>query len=149
MEDNLNKTAQHKLKMMLMEHEGYRAYPYQDTVGKLTIGCGHNLTDNGISPAVGALMLSEDMEFFIENLPKKLNFWNRLNDARKIVLLNMAFNMGINGLLTFRKMLTAVDHNDFEGAAKEMLNSKWARQVKGRADELARVMMTGELDAIH
>jgi len=142
----LSPDAKKKLTSMLMQHEGYSPHPYLCPTGALTIGWGHNLDAMGITPAVGALMLSEDIQYFEQELPKKLNFWNRLNDARKAVLLNMAFNLGVFGLLNFRKMLTAVDHNCFDEAAKEMLDSKWATQVKSRAEELARIMRTGEFD---
>ena len=55
----------------------------------------------------------------------------------------MCFNMGITKLMTFKKMLRALDGADYAAAAKEMLNSRWAEQVKGRAAYLAGVMTSG------
>ena len=77
-------------------------------------------------------------------LSKKLTWFKTLDDARQNVLVNMAFNLGVAGLMSFKNMLEYVFHYEYDDAAKEMLNSKWARQVGYRAQELAEQMRTGE-----
>jgi len=57
----------------------------------------------------------------------------------------MAFNLGFNGLMQFKRMWKHLGRHDYPGAAKEMLNSKWAFQVGNRAIELAKIMRTGEV----
>lgn len=144
---DLNKHAKVELKKLLMEHEGFRSFPYEDTTGNLTIGWGHNLTSNGLSPAAAAFIFEEDLEFFIKTLPTVIHFWDSLNDARQIVLVNMAFNLGIKGLLSFKKALGHMESGEFVLAGRELMASKWADQVGNRAVTLARIMRTGCLEA--
>lgn len=132
-----------KLIQMLEKHEGCELTAYRDTVGKLTIGIGRNLDDKGISRGEALMMLSNDIGEVEQALEKNIPWWARLNDTRQRVLADMAFNMGINGLLKFRKMMAALDREDYETAAAEMLGSVWAGQVKGRAVRLANMMRTG------
>jgi lysozyme len=81
-----------------------------------------------------------------EALLERLAFWPKLNDTRQRVLCEMAFQMGFGGLSLFRKMLAAIEAEDFSTAADEMLSSLWARQTPGRAEQLARMMRTGNDD---
>jgi lysozyme len=80
----------------------------------------------------------------VETLARRLPQYLEVCQTRKIVLLDMAYNLGVDGLLKFRKMLAAIDRRDYELAAKEMLDSRYARQVKGRAQRNALMMETGE-----
>lgn len=137
----MNKT---KLAEQLKTHEGLRLKPYKDTIGKLTIGIGRNLEDKGISEKEALSMLNNDVDEFYSKLAKKIPWFLNLDDARQNVLVNMAFNLGIAGLMTFKKMLDAVRLGLYLVAAEEMLNSKWAKQVGYRAEELAKQMRTGE-----
>lgn len=89
-------------------HEGRRAFPYADTVGKLTIGVGHNLTDNGLSDAAIDFILNEDIEIHWKELIAKLPWVEQLDEVRQRVLLDMAFNLGVPGLLSFKNTLAAV-----------------------------------------
>jgi lysozyme len=59
-------------------------------------------------------------------------------------MINMAFNLGFAGMMKFKKMIAAIEKKDFEQAATEMLNSRWADQVGERADRLAKMMFTGD-----
>lgn len=137
----MNKT---KLAEQLKKHEGLRLKPYKDTVGKLTLGIGRNLEDKGITEQEALFMLNNDVDYFYKKLTKELPWVKNLDDARQNVLVNMAFNLGINGLLGFKNMLSCIVNMNFTGAAEEMLNSKWARQVGNRSVELAEQMRTGE-----
>ncbi|QGJ84338.1 lysozyme [Pseudoalteromonas phage XCL1123] len=137
----MNKT---KLAEQLKKHEGLRLKPYTDTVGKLTLGIGRNLEDKGITEQEALFMLNSDVDYFYDKLRSRINWFWAINDARQNALVNMAFNLGIGGLLTFKKTLALIGEAKYELAAKEMLNSKWAKQVGYRAEELAEQMRTGD-----
>jgi len=124
-------------------HEGRRAHPYRDTVGKLTIGVGRNLDDKGLSEEEIDVLLDNDITEAWQELTRSLSWFPSLDDVRQHVLLDMAVNLGVAGLLQFKKMLAACERRDFDGAAAEMLDSKWATQVGDRAKTLDRMMRTG------
>jgi lysozyme len=127
----------------LIRHEGLRLKAYKDSVGKLTIGIGRNLDDSGISLEEAMMMLENDINRTIEGLKERLPWFGSLDRARQNVLINMAFNMGIHGLLGFKRMLVAIKAGNYEVAAGEMLQSAWAGQVGGRAVELSNIMKNG------
>jgi lysozyme len=132
-----------RLAEQLDRHEGRRQKPYKDTVGKLTIGVGRNLDDVGLFDDEIDRMLANDIERAVRGLVSRYPSWfPSLDPVRQAVLVNMAF-MGLSRLAGFTKMLTAVARHDFETAAIEMLQSKWADQVGDRALELAQMMRTG------
>ena len=133
-----------KLAEQLKVHEGLRLKPYKDTVGKWTIGIGRNLEDKGITEQEALFMLNNDVDYFHDKIKKEINWFWALDDVRQNVLVNMAFNLGVSGLLTFKNTLRLISFSRYEEAAEEMLNSKWARQVGYRAEELAEQMRTGE-----
>ena len=128
---------------LLIKHEGLRLKPYRDTVGKLTIGIGRNLDDLGITEAEARYLLENDVLRVSLELVHHFPWYNGLNAARMIVMIDMVFNLGINRFKLFKKLIKAIEVQDWEQAAKEMLDSKWARQVKGRAAELAQMMRDG------
>ena len=127
----------------LKKHEGFRQFPYLCTAGKLTIGYGRNLDDKGIDEEEAESLLASDVENAKAAVVRRIAT-QHCNDARMAVLVNMAFNLGITGLLNFSRMLQAVEKGDFDTAALEMLDSRWARQVPNRAQELAQQMISGE-----
>jgi lysozyme len=127
----------------LERDEGFRLSLYKDTVGKLTIGCGRNLDDVGISEAEARMLLANDIAKTKSDLDRRLPWWRALNEVRQRVLLNMCFNLGIGGLCKFEQTLALIKAGDYAGAADAMLKSKWATQVKGRATRLAAMMRTG------
>lgn len=128
----------------LKRDEGVRLKPYRDTVAKLTIGVGRNLDDVGISEAEADFLLASDIKRTVEDLASRLPWWSTLDEVRQRVLCNMAFNLGIGGLCAFVNTLNAVKAGDYDKAATEMLNSKWAKQVGARAVRLSAMMRTGE-----
>lgn len=132
------------LRSQLERHEGLRLKPYRDTVGKLTIGIGRNLDDVGISPEEAELMLDNDIDKVLRQL-SDVDEYNTLGPARQTVLANMCFNLGFRGLLGFRRMWAAIARGDYSEAARQMLDSRWAHQVGYRAQELAKIMRTGEV----
>lgn len=131
-----------KLRSSLIAHEGYMKFPYVDTLGNITIGIGYNLTDRGIDDDWINRQYEEDVRYFYNRLMEDFDWFDELNEDRQIVLIDMAF-MGYKRFLSFKRMIAALDVGDYEKAALEMLNSKWAIQVKGRATELAEAMASG------
>ena len=129
-----------QMKAELIRDEGLKLKPYRDTVAKLTIGVGRNLDDVGISEAEAAFLLESDIARTSKALDAALPWWTTLSEERQRVLLNMAFNMGIQGLLGFKNTLAAIQAGKFEDAANGMLASKWAGQVGNRAQRLAQMM---------
>lgn len=129
-------------------HEGERLKPYRCTAGKLTIGIGRNLEDRGITAAESAYLLGNDIDHHWRELVKALPWVEQLDEVRQHVLLDMAFNLGIAGLLGFKNTLATIKAGDFQKASVMMLDSRWAKQVGGRADRLATMMATGKAPKI-
>lgn len=123
-------------------HEGLRLKPYKCTAGKTTIGYGRNLDDVGLSNEEAEYLLMHDLEN-AENEASKLDCYKKLNQNRKDILIEMVFNLGYPRLCGFKKMIQALDRGDYDGAANEMLDSKWARDVGERAKTLAYFMRIG------
>ena len=133
-----------KLKRSLIQHEGCEKFPYIDTVGKITIGIGYNLSDRGITDEWINNQYQQDVQYFYNQL-STFPWYEHLTPDRQIVLIDMAF-MGWKKFLEFEKMLEAIARGDYKAASLEMLNSEWADQVKGRAGVLAQAMLTGSYD---
>ena len=154
----------HLLKQ-LMKSEGLRLEVYQDTLGIDTIGVGRNLEDrgitkeeldaldipnmdavyqHGITEADAMFLLENDVQIVEEELLKAHPCIAELDAVRQLVLVDMAFNMGVPRLCKFKKMWAGVHEGDFRTAAKEMLDSRWAIQVKSRSHKLAHAMHHGD-----
>lgn len=128
------------LEQQIFVHEGYRQRPYKDSVGKLTIGIGRNLEDRGIDLDEAIYLMRRDLHDARVLCEQHFPWFGRLSEERKEVLVNMCFNMGIERLKGFRRALAAVEAGQFATAEKEMLDSKWAKQVNNRASELGMQM---------
>lgn len=138
----------------LKRHEGFSLEAYLCSAGVLTIGWGHNCkaqpvpgvqkVGDVISRGTAENLLYGDVKAVADELDDRLPWWRELIEPRQAVLLNMAFNMGVPRLLTFRKALRAMSARCWNEAAHEMLDSRWAeQQVKGRSAELATQMVLG------
>lgn len=132
------------IQKQLERDEGFRQFPYRDTMGIPTVGIGRNLEHVGISKKEAIFLLQNDVARLIAGLRNVFPWFDYLSEVRKGVLINMAFNMGVSRLLGFKKMLNALESSDYEQAAKEMLDSQWVKQVGLRAERLARQMRTDE-----
>lgn len=132
-----------KLTDMLVDHEGMRRKPYRCTAGKLTIGVGRNLDDRGISPDEAMYMLANDIKDARRELSAAFPWFDKLDEVRQAVLIDMCVNLGLSRLQGFRNTLALIGVGKYEAAAQEMLNSKWAEQVGRRAQRLSRMMATG------
>jgi len=128
---------------MIIDHEGVRLAMYHDTEGIPTIGVGRNLERvPAISYEEAMFMLDNDIED-AENDLRTLMPYLCCGRVRTDVLIDMVFNLGIVRFGGFKKMIAAVKAADYEEAARQMLDSKWAGQVGKRATELAEMMRTG------
>ena len=136
--------SRQKLIRQLRLHEGERLRPYRCTAGKLTIGIGRNLEDRGITQNESAYLLSNDLDYFTIRLEEALPWMVELDEVRQRVLIDMAFNLGISGLLSFKRTLEAVKEGNYVAASDMMLDSRWAAQVHQRAITLSDMMETGE-----
>lgn len=130
------------LRGLLIRHEGMRLKPYIDTVGKLTIGVGRNLDDKGITHAEAMAMLDKDIADATNDCLHAFPWFADLTQERQWVIISMVFNVGLAGVKKFVRMLGYLELGDYDGAAREMHESRWAKQVGIRADELI-VMMKG------
>ena len=149
----------------LIAHEGLRLQVYKDTLGIDTIGIGRNLEDRGITkeeldwmdiPSMDAVyeygiteadamhLAKNDVQIVEEELVRAHPCVEELDAVRQLVLMDMAFNMGVPRLCKFKKMWNAIHEKKFDVASKEMLDSRWANQVKSRAVKLANAMHNGE-----
>lgn len=130
----------------LTRHEGLVTHAYQDHLGYWTIGIGRLIDKRKggrITEEEAKYLLQNDVDRFARELDDRLPWWQTLSPNRRYVLLNMAFNLGTSGLLGFKNTLEMVRTGNYEGAAKGMLASKWAKQVGKRATELAEQMKKG------
>ncbi len=130
------------LKDWIKRCEAFKSHPYLDTVGKLTIGWGRNIEDNGISQAEGDFMFDNDFARCERELAPYPWYVNQ-PEGVQAALMNMCFNLGIGRLLGFRKMIMALTAKDYTTAAIEALDSKWAKQVGQRAKDVALMIREG------
>lgn len=139
----MNARDRERLYERLQLDEGLMLKPYRDTVGKLTIGYGRNLDDVGITLEEAGILLGTDMRRAEAEVVRAFDWYTSLDGPRQAVLVNMAFNLGIGGLLGFRRMIAAIERHDFVTAAREALDSRWSRQVGERSTRLAKQLRTG------
>jgi lysozyme len=131
------------LKEQLVRHEGLRLTVYDCPAGYQTIGVGRNLEGKGITEEEAFYLLSNDIDYFTEQLKNNIDWFDEIPEEKQNVLINMAFNLGVSGLLNFKNMLLAVKEKRWIDASTEMLDSKWAKQVGNRAIELSGIMANG------
>jgi lysozyme len=138
----------------LQADEALRLKPYDDAtgkelrpgdrlIGKLTIGIGRNLTDNGISGMEAIALCNNDVRSVIRELDKVLPWWSKMSDNRQDALLNAAFNLGIPRLLGFKVALAMLEAGRYDAAADAFMDSKWANQVHDRAKRIADAIRKG------
>lgn len=128
------------------DEEGYRAKPYRCTSGALTIGIGYNL-DAGMPFDEAVLLMRHRIDKIRRALLERLEWFPKLNEARQAALLSMAYQMGLSGLLSFKRTLASIAAGDYEQASREMLDSKWASQTPKRAQRTAYMMRYGKFPA--
>ncbi len=143
------------MKAELMRDEGYRSRAYQCTAGKWTIGYGHLLEGRvsaselehyrkiGITLGQAEEWLDKDLQQAIYDAQSFFPKLFELSEARQRVLVNMAFNLGLGGLMKFKQFRAMLEAKDYSRAAAAMVDSRWYWQVKGRAERLVEMMRNG------
>lgn len=135
-----------KLLEMLKRHEGVKSHVYLCSAGYETIGVGRNISNTGMGLFDDEVdyLLENDIARVIKELSLEYPWFTDLDDVRKDAIIDISFNLGATRLRGFRLALAAMEVADYTLAAKEFLDSKWSRDVKGRAHELASMIETGE-----
>lgn len=123
----------------LIRHEGLRALPYQDSLGVWTVGVGHNMTVPLTHRAIMTI-LQDDIDAAVNDCLHAFPWFAALDEIRQAAIVNMRFNMGLSKLKGFKRFLAAMEMEQYDEAAREMLNSLWAKQVGSRAVELAAMI---------
>ena len=141
---------------LLNFEEGYSEKPYYCSAGYPTIGIGKRIGPKGAplsnyqftaSRQLAAVWLSEELQQKVADMSTHANITAAMascNDARKAILISMAYQMGADGLAKFANTLKAVAEQRWGDAANGMLNSAWAKQTPNRAKRHAKQMLTGE-----
>ena len=130
------------LKKDIIISEGFKLKPYKDTVGKITIGVGRNLEDVGLIEEEVLFLLENDIKRVQKEL-ESIEGFSLLSEPRQRIIAEMIFNLGKRNLMKFKNMWKAIQLQDWNRAANEMLDSLWAKQVGKRATRLAARMRTG------
>jgi len=153
-----------ELVKMVALHEGIVLNVYQDHLNINTVGIGRNLDDRGITDGELLFMnktiddvydngLTEEEAYYLcmndiaiveKELLDSKPVVNQLTDVRQMVLVDMAFNMGVPRLKLFKNMWLAIEKVNYPLACAEMLDSKWANQVGKRAVRLSEAMKNGK-----
>ena len=161
----------HSLEEQLILHEGLRLETYKCPAGYWTIGVGRNLEtkgltgveqkfifgrdgmskqevierlkEQGITKDQAMWLMANDISECVKDL-KTFDWFDKLDDIRTKVVVDMRFNLGAGGFRQFKKMIAALAAGDYKAAAAEMVDSKWYRQVMTRGTRLAQMMRTGE-----
>jgi len=132
------------LQSLLIEHEGMRFKVYKDIFGNESIGVGRNLAANGISRAEALYMLGNDIAKCKAQLYPYAWFKN-LNQVRQEVMIELCFNMGINSLLKFQKMIAYLIAQQWQNAADALMDSEWSKQVAPeRSKNIVQRLITGQ-----
>lgn len=133
-----------ELKELMIKHEGLKLKPYKDTVGKLTIGVGRNLDDNGISEDEAFKMLENDIYgWVIPTLKKLFPEFDKFSINRQNALISMMFNLGEVRFRGFKQMIFAIQTGNWNLASEQAVASKWYSQVKNRGIEIAHALLKG------
>ena len=131
---------------MLKRHEGVESHVYRCSAGFETIGAGRNISKSGLGLSDDEVdyLLENDIVRVIKELSSEYPWFKDLDDVRKDAIIDISFNLGATRLRGFKRALAAMEVADYKLAAKEFLDSKWSRDVKGRSHELASMIETGE-----
>lgn len=134
---------------MLMAQEGTgpfkdgKFFPYVDSVGKVTIGYGHNLDAKGLPHDFALMLLRGDIADAIDDVRYCFSCYEQLNRPRQLVLISLAFNLGREKLNKFVRFIGAMHLAKYQEAAEHLEDSLAAKQAPVRYQELARMMRDG------
>jgi lysozyme len=128
---------------ILKEDEGFRGRMYLDTRDIPTIGYGFNLRDGELPEQIAAALLAHQIDQMTHACAQRIAFWAQLPDQVQNVLVCLAFNLGIGGLLAFKKTLKFLEMGNYRAASEELLRSRWAHQVsESRSQRMANLLRT-------
>lgn len=134
------------LREMLKRHEGVKSHAYRCTAGKITVGVGRNIdSDGGLGLSHDEIdyLLDNDIVRCIQELNGVFPWFNHLDTVRSDAIVDICFNLGLPRLMLFQKAIRAMKEGDYEKAADEFYDSKWAKQVGNRAIEVCEMIRTG------
>ncbi|MBT7628766.1 MAG: glycoside hydrolase family protein [Desulfobacula sp.] len=129
-----------KLEKQLIQHEGERLHPYFCPAGKLSLGIGRNIEDKGISREESRFLLWNDIQESFKYLKRYFPEFSNYPENIQHVMVDMILNLGPGGFLKFRKMIDAIEAQNWPKMAKEMKDSNWYHQVKSRAKNLIKMV---------
>lgn len=132
------------LEQMLARHEGFNGRLYKDSMGLDTIGYGRCIATNPLTKDEALYLMQQDIARARTDLVASFAWFADLDPIRQAALIDLCFNVGISGLLGFKKMVSALAAKDYDSAAAELMNSRYALQVGSRAKELSQMLKTGE-----
>ena len=135
------------LREMLKRHEGVKAHAYKCTAGKITVGVGRNIDSDGgigLSDEEIDFLLDNDIVRCIQELNGVFPWFNSLDTVRSDAIIDICFNLGLPRLMLFQKAIKAMKAGDYEAAADEFFDSRWAKQVGNRAIEICEMIRTGK-----
>jgi lysozyme len=131
---------------VLTQEEGYRRYSYEDHLGYTTVGIGRCLEEGvgyGIDEEEAQWLLKRDIQRVWDNCSGQISFWPNVSSNIKETVVMLVFQMGLGGYLKFKKHIAAIEAQDFELAAAELLDSRFARQTPERAKRMASRIAAG------
>ena len=131
--EGLNQIFHDKVVEMLKRHEGLRTFAYNCSQNKLTIGIGRNLDANGISEEEAHYLLYNDINKVQKELTKNWGVWRTFPERVRMVCIDMAFQMGITGFMSFRETRKLMELGKWVEASEEVLRSRYAIQTPNRA----------------
>ena len=135
-----------RLLQSVKKHEGYRNKVYLDTLGKRTVGVGHLCVEDfwednkEYEEKFLMTILKHDLQTAIKGADRVLVECPVLDDLAEEIIIEMVFQLGETGVSKFKNMIKALKIPDYQTAAIEMLDSKWAKQTPERAAGMSSEM---------
>lgn len=139
---------------VLLKEEGFVKKPYYCSEGFPTVGIGTRIGPKGadlslyqfeVSQKTAESMLSAEIQKNWFELIK-LDWFMNLDANRKVIIQSMAYQLGLSGLLKFKRMITALNNKNWNTAELEALDSRWHKQTPVRARRHAKVLRTGVIE---
>lgn len=130
----------------LIADEGEVLHAYECPAGYLTIGVGRLIDKRrggGITQEESRYLLRNDIRRIVSQCESRFDWWDLLDHVRQQAIVCMAFQLGVNGVANFRKMVAAIKVRDFAEAARQMIDSNWHQQARARCERMAEIMRTG------
>jgi len=127
----------------LTKHEGLKLKPYRCTSGRLTIGVGRNLDDKGITEAEALYLLENDINECLDDLYTIFPNWISISPNRRLVLVDMRFQLGATGFRGFKRLIQAIRTGDIEKAIQSIKGSLYYKQVPDRASDNINLLREG------